>query len=142
MDVIKLVAEAKCPNCEGLAYMYFQGKLLPDPACPMCNQTGLHWPGLSREGKCPCGSSSCYAPRVADVTLEALMRLGIHIWFQPKGVIGEEDCFVAVHHEFDPTNPFTADTPEQAACSALLASVASPSPAVSRAAPESPPEAQ
>ena len=132
VDVVQELLNAKC-----LGHEHYSGgeptfHCCATSSCP-CQGTKLRWPTLSRfESQCASHHSYPERPytercvcsdRVPDVTIEKLMRLGIQIWFQPKGVIGKEDCFVAVHHEFDPTNPFTADTPEQAGCAALLATL-------------------
>ncbi len=56
------------------------------------------------------------------MTLEKVMRFGVNIvWYDDDTF--ESPTFVATH-ENDPYNPFFGDTPELAACAALLASVA------------------
>ena len=71
-DVIRQVAEAKCPDCEDCS----------DEGCPCCQGTGLRWPTLSRlpqlevsAGGSILGSIDVEAGRVPDVMLEKVLDL-------------------------------------------------------------------
>jgi len=65
---------------------------------------------------CKCDGSG----RIPDVTTDKVLRLGICLWYDDTNFAAP--TFVATHRT-DPTNPFFGDTPELAACAALLASV-------------------
>ena len=131
-DVVKLVAEAACPECYGGGYQDEEmggevGYIKWD--CQPCDATGLRWPTLSRE--CDCRRKETHfckdfvvPGRIPDVTLEKVFEIfqTNHISFrmvylnQMAGSDGVETVLVVNHDETDLP-------PLEAACSALLATV-------------------
>jgi len=151
-DVVKAVAEAKCPACQnGTQYYYIPStseEFIPGEKnritreCPDCQGTGLRWPPLSQE--CPCidGPTCCDAcmsmdgddyhgvwcedcngsGRVADVTLEKVLEI-----FVANGIGFDFDWYKDERRVNIDTGPkdFTgkSTTFELAACAALLTTI-------------------
>ncbi len=125
---------AQTPCSETWTTLINEDNLEREPAkkhphdCP-CQGTGLKYAMLSRgcytihsfldnAPPCPeCGGTRENPGRIPDVTPEKMLRFGVCLWYDADTF--ESPTFVATHRN-DPTNPFFGDTPEDAACAALL----------------------
>lgn len=139
MDVVKQVAEAKCLECDGEPHGY-----RPLLDCAECDLTGLRWPTLSRRkcywaaqnGECPiCHKEHVDNIRVPDVTLEKVCGVIFDAGFQLSlcrmddgqiraDLYGHRDGNLLMFDEYR----MYADTPLEAACAALIQSVAKSAP--------------
>lgn len=134
-DVVRQVAEMKCPNCSG--YGYFQGSPADDPAtksrgpkgCLDCQGTGLKYPTLSRECRTPDGVLDCLNfsldhvhGRIPDVSLEKVLELLVRVDHAACWEVGYAGVSKRYWIGRQPRGVHeTADTMLEAACRALLA---------------------